>query len=197
MQEDDEYRDLNEKLAGIFEKLGYDCRMDMVKRSTIFDMMKENKTKIISGEIEGVVILTDIGCYIGYLKWKGAHYKQPILEREIRVVNECMKNNENYQDDIKIMFKWLVEIFDCETKNKYCKEIKKSSDKYFYIIKAMRDAQKKFDSKFDDPEEYIMQIIGEVKEHATRDELNGMEINDEIENYMREKLIEEVKCMSL
>ena len=42
-----------------------------------------------------------------------------------------------------------------------------------------------------------MQIIGEVKEHATRDELNGMEINDEIENYMREKLIEEVKSMYL
>ena len=63
----------------------------MVKRSTIFDMMKENKRKIISGEIEGLVILTDIGSYTGYLKWKGAHYKQPILEQEIRVVNECMK----------------------------------------------------------------------------------------------------------
>ena len=109
---------LNEKLAGIFEKLGYDCRMEMVKRSSIFDMMKENKTKIISGEIEGVVIVVDIGFYIGYLKWKGVHYKQPILEREIRVVNESMKNNENYQYDIMIMFKWFVEIFDCETKNK-------------------------------------------------------------------------------
>ena len=156
--------------------------MEMVKRSTIFDMMIENKTKIISGEIEGVVILADIGCYIGYLKWKGAHYKQPILEREIRIVNESMKNNENYQEDIKMVFKWLVEIFDCETKNKYCKEIKMSSDKYFYIIKAMREAQKKFDSKFDDAEEYIMQIIGEVKEHATTDELDGMEIKNEIEN---------------
>ena len=61
----------------------------------------------------------------------------------------------------------------------------------------MREAQTKFDSNFDDAEEYIMQIIGEVKEHATRDELDGMEINDEIENYMREKIIEEVKCMSL
>ena len=61
----------------------------------------------------------------------------------------------------------------------------------------MREAQKKFDSKFDDPEEYIMQIIREVKEHATREELNGVEINDEIENYMREKLIEQVKCMSV
>ena len=40
------------------------------------------------------------------------------------------------------MFKWFFEIFDCETKNKYCKEIKKSSDKYFYIINAMTDAQK-------------------------------------------------------
>ena len=29
---------------------------------------------------------------------------------------------------------------------------------------AMRDALKKFDSKFDDPEEYIMKIIGEVKQ---------------------------------
>ena len=57
--------------------------------------------------------------------------------------------------------------------------------------------KKNFDSKFDDPEEYIMQIIGEVKEHATRDELIGLEINDEIENYMQVKLIEEVKCMSL
>ena len=186
---------LNEKLAGIFEKLAYDC--PMVKRSTIFNMMKENKRKIISGEIEGVVILTDIGSYTGYLKWKGAHYKQPVLEQEIRVVNECMKNNENYHDDIKIMFKWFVEIFDCETENKYCKDIKKSSDKYFYIINAMRDAQKKFDSKFEDLEEYISQIIREVKEHATREELNGVEINDEIENYMREKLIEQVKCMSL
>ena len=112
---------LNEKLAGIFEKLGYDCRMEMVKRSTIFDMMIKNKTKIMSGEIEGVVILTDIECYIGYLKWKGAHYKQPTLEREIRIVNESMQNNENYQGDIKMMFKWLVEIFYCVTKNKYCK----------------------------------------------------------------------------
>ena len=42
-----------------------------------------------------------------------------------------------------------------------------------------------------------MQIIGEVKEHVTRDELNGMEMNDEIESYMREKLIEEVKCISV
>ena len=89
-----------------------------------------------------------------------------------------MKNNENYHDDIKIMFKWLVEIFDCETENKYCKDMKKSSDKYFYIIKAMRDAQKKFDSKFEDLEEYILQIIREVKEHVTREELNGVEIND-------------------
>ena len=40
-----------------------------------------------------------------------------------------------------------------------------------------------------------MQIMGEVKEHVTRDELDGMEINAEIENYMQEKLIEEVKCM--
>ena len=80
--------------------------------------------KIIYGEIEGLVILTDIGSYTGYLKWKGAHYKQLILEQEIRVVNECMKNNENYHDDIKIMFKSFVEIFDCETENKYCKDIK-------------------------------------------------------------------------
>ena len=61
----------------------------------------------------------------------------------------------------------------------------------------MREAQSKFDSKFDDAEYYIMQIIGEVKEHATTDDLDGMEINNEIENNMREKLIEEVKCMSL
>ena len=33
----------------------------------------------------------------------------------------------------------------------------------------MREAQTKFDSKFDDAEEYIMQIKAEVKEHATRD----------------------------
>ena len=59
---------LNEKLAGIFEKLAYDCLI--VKRSTIFNMMKENKRKIISGEIEGVVILTDIGSYTGYLNGK-------------------------------------------------------------------------------------------------------------------------------
>ena len=50
-------------------------------------MMIKNKTKIMSGEIEGVVIFTNIKCYIGYLKWKGAHYKQPTLEREIRIVN--------------------------------------------------------------------------------------------------------------
>ena len=68
---------LNEKLAEIFENLGYDCKMEMVKRSTIFDTVKENKMKIMHGEIEGVVILTDLGGYIGYLKWKGAHYKQP------------------------------------------------------------------------------------------------------------------------
>ena len=33
---------LNEKLAGIFEKLGYDCNIGMLKRSTIFNMGKEN-----------------------------------------------------------------------------------------------------------------------------------------------------------
>ena len=71
---------LNEKLAEIFEKLGYACNMEMVKRSTIFDMMKENKMKIMHGEIGGVVILTDLGGYIGYLNWKGAHYKQPSFE---------------------------------------------------------------------------------------------------------------------
>ena len=55
---------LNEKITPIFEKLSYDCRMEMVKRSTIFDVRMKNKTKIVYGEIEGVVILTDIG----YLK---------------------------------------------------------------------------------------------------------------------------------
>ena len=34
---------LNDKLAGIFEKIGYDFNMGMLKRSTIFDMVKENK----------------------------------------------------------------------------------------------------------------------------------------------------------
>ena len=56
-----------------------------------------------------------------------------------------MQNNENYDGDIEMMFKWFVEIFDCVTQNIYCKEIKKLSDKYFYIIKAMREAQSKFD----------------------------------------------------
>ena len=37
----------NDKLAGIFEKLGYDCDMGMLKRSTIFDMVKKNKMKIM------------------------------------------------------------------------------------------------------------------------------------------------------
>ena len=121
--------------------------------------------------------------------------KQPSFEREIRVVNDSVQNNENYQEDIKMLYKWFVEIFDDVPQNPYCKEIKKSSDKYFYVIKAMREAKSKFDSieKIVDVQEYIMQIIGEVKEHATKDELDGLEINNEIENYMREKLIEEVK----
>ena len=139
------------------------------------------------GEIEGVVILTDVESYIGYLKWKGAHYKQPSLEREIRVVNDSVQNNKNYQGDMKMLYGWFVEIFDDVTQNPYCKEIKKSSDKYFYVIKAMREAPSKFDSteKNDDVQEYILQIIGEVKEHATTDELDGLEINGEIEKYMK------------
>ena len=46
--------------------------------------------------------------------------------------------------------------------------------------------------KISDVEEYILQIIGEVKEHARREELDGLEINEEIEKYMREKLIEQI-----
>ena len=137
---------LNEKLAGIFEKLGYDCKMEMLKRSTIFDMVKKNKMKIMHGEVEGVVILTDLEVFTGYLKWKGAHYKQPSFEREIKMVNDSVQNNKNYQEDIKMLYGWFVEIFDDVTQNPYCKEIKKSSDKYFYVIKAMREAQSKFDS---------------------------------------------------
>ena len=59
----------------------------------------------------------------------------------------------------------------------------------------MREAQSKFDSieKIDDVQEYIMQIISEVKEHTTADELDGLQINDEIEKYMYEKLIEELQ----
>ena len=34
-------------------------------------------------------------------------------------------------------------------------------------------------------------------QYAVLNRVNGVEINDEIENYMREKLIEEVKSMSL
>ena len=105
--------------------LGYECNMGMLKRSTIFNMVKENRMKIKHGDVEGFVIMTDLDVFTGYLKWKGAHYKQLILEREIRDVNESMENNENYQDDIKIMYKWIVEIFDCERKNQYYEEIKK------------------------------------------------------------------------
>ena len=59
----------------------------------------------------------------------------------------------------------------------------------------MREAQSKFDSieKIDDVQEYIMLIISEVKEHTTMDELDGLEINEEIEKDMCEKLIEEVQ----
>ena len=61
-------------------------------------------------------------------------------------------------------------------------------------MKAMRRAQSKFDSieKIYDVEEYILQIIGEVKEHATPEELDGIKIDDEIEMYMRIKLIEQM-----
>ena len=51
-------------------------------------------------------------------------------------------------------------------------------------MNVMRDSQKKFDSKFEDLEEYISQIIRQVIENATREELNGVEINEEIENYI-------------
>ena len=59
----------------------------------------------------------------------------------------------------------------------------------------MREAQSKFDSieKIDDVQEYIMQIISEVKEHTTTGELDGLQINDEVEKYMYEKIIEELQ----
>ena len=49
---------LDEKLAGIFETLGYDCNIGMLKRSIIFNMVNENRMKIKHGDIEGLVILT-------------------------------------------------------------------------------------------------------------------------------------------
>ena len=55
------------------------------------------------GEIEGFVILKNHGGYIGYLKWKGAHYRQPSFEREIKMVNDNVQNNKNYQADIKMV----------------------------------------------------------------------------------------------
>ena len=94
-----------------------------------------------------------------------------------------------------MLYGWFVEIFDDVTQNPYCKDIKKSSDEYFYVIKAMREAQSKFDSieKIYDVQEYIMQIISEVKEHATMDELDGLHINDEIEKYVYENQLKSCK----
>ena len=84
---------LNEKLAGIFETLGYDCNIGMLKRSTIFNMVKENRMKRKHGDVEGFVIMTDLDVFTGYLKWKGAHYKQPSFEREIKMVNDCLQKD--------------------------------------------------------------------------------------------------------
>ena len=111
-----------------------------------------------------------------------AHYKQPSFERDIKMVRDCVQKNKNYQDEIKILYGWFVDIFEDITLNPYCKDVKKSGDKYFYVIKAMREAQSKFDTieKFESVEEYILQIIVEVKEHATPEELDGIKIDDEI-----------------
>ena len=58
---------LNEKLAGIFETLGYDCNIGMLKRSTIFNMVKENRMKIKHGDVEVFVIMTYLDVFTGYL----------------------------------------------------------------------------------------------------------------------------------
>ena len=38
-----------------------------------------------------------------------------------------------------MLYGWFVEIFYDVTQNPYFKEIKKSGDKYFYVMKALRE----------------------------------------------------------
>ena len=102
----------------------------------------------------------------------------------------------------------MVDIFDEKRNNPYfkskdmIKETKKTLNvnqkkkgKYQIIVKAIEEAQKKYDSmeviaKKDVIyiQEYIREIINEVKEHTTEDELDGIVIDSEMETFIEMKL---------
>ena len=108
----------------------------------------------------------------------------------------------------------MVDIFDEKRNNPYFKSkdmiketsLKKKSKKtlnvnqkkkgkYQIIVKAIEEAQKKYDSmeviaKKDVIyiQEYIREIINEVKEHTTEDELDGIVIDSEMETFIEMKL---------
>ena len=71
----------------------------------------------------------------------------------------------------------------------------KRKRKYHIIVKAIEEAQKKYDSMetiakkgLTYIQEYIREIINEVKEHTTEDELDGVVIDSEMETFIEMKL---------
>ena len=71
----------------------------------------------------------------------------------------------------------------------------KKKGKYQIIVKAIEEAQKKYDSMeaiakkgVTYIQEYIREIINEVKEHTTEDELDGIVIDSEMETFIEMKL---------
>ena len=59
---------INKKSAETFH-----CNPKWVKTGTIYEIVSENKERLSRGEIEGFIVEN--------LKWKAAHYIQPVVER--------------------------------------------------------------------------------------------------------------------
>ena len=71
----------------------------------------------------------------------------------------------------------------------------KRKGKHYIVVKAIEEAQKKYDSMetiakkgLTYIQEYIREIINEVKEHTTEDELDGVVIDSEMETFIEMKL---------
>ena len=72
---------LNEKLAQMFARLGYDCDPAWIQRGTLINIVKSNKESLERGSVEGLVISMNEEDFTGNMKWKAAHCFQPVVEK--------------------------------------------------------------------------------------------------------------------
>ena len=121
----------------------------------------------------------------------------------------CTTRKKEIHQQVQTLFPLLVNIFDEKEKNKYFKtkegkmqeKAKKGKGKNkrvknFIILKQIEEAQKKYESMNEVAKKgctyalwYINEIINEVKENTTKEELNGVVIDENVIQFMKNILI--------